>query len=111
MPELALTEPTPVQVIVLRADGQAAQPLSLTAVLPDPNAAKNVPTAPVPQGPQSSDAIGGPFEGFAPQNAAPVNVPVNSAPQPIQPTSLETFGNAESNSEPVSLAQAFGEGK
>jgi hypothetical protein len=112
MPQLALTEPTPVQVTVVRADGQAAQPLSLTAVLPDPNATKNAEAVPFPQAPQSSDAIGGPFEGFAPQNAAPVNAPANAAPQTIQPTSLETYGNAEPNSqEPLSLAQAFGEGK
>jgi len=34
MPQLALTSPTPVQLLVTRADGQAATPLTLTAVLP-----------------------------------------------------------------------------
>lgn len=88
MPQLALTSPTPVQVVVLRADGQAAQPLSLTAVLPEPNAGI-VEEVPFPQGLESSDAVGGPFEGIAPQNSA----------------AADTATPAQ---ESLSLAQAFG---
>lgn len=46
MPQLALSSPTPVQLLVTRADGQAAAPVALTAVLPataTPAATEEVP--------------------------------------------------------------------
>lgn len=129
MPQLALTEPTPIQVVVLRADGQPARPLSLTAVLPTPNAVQKGEgeAVPFPQAPQAGNDTAGPFEGFGPPPAAPANVgpqvapPVNIAPQPLPPANVapqppvaepaapENFGSTEPPAqEPLTLAQAFG---
>jgi hypothetical protein len=97
MPELALTAPTPVQLVVKRVDGKAAQPLTLTAVLPVANASEATEEVPFPQGPESSDGIGGALDGFAPQHAAPAT------------TETETTAAAEPvPQEPLSLAQVFG---
>ncbi len=101
MPSLALTSPTPVQLTIGRADGQTAQPITLTAVLPDSNANPNTTEeVPFPQGPATQPAPAAPA---APQ--APVNFPTNGG--------LPSGGVAQaadpavSLSEAMSLAQAF----
>ncbi len=98
MPELALTSPTPVQLLVTRVDGQSAAPLPLTAVLPAPSAA-----------PATTEEV--PFPLGAPQEAAPVAVPTEGfAPQlPVAPTEGDAQAAIVTESEAApSLAQAFG---
>lgn len=93
MPDLALTGPTPVPLLVTRADGQTAAPLPLTAVPPAPTAE-----------PTATDEV--PFPSTAPQEAAPEAV----APQlPIAPTEGDAQAASKSaTDEAPSLAQAFG---
>jgi len=92
MPKLSLTQPKNVQLQVLRADGQPAKPMALTAVLPTEGAVEEVP-----------------FPKTAPQEVA--GKPTES---PEVATTASPEGPAEEDKEPapaqqsLSLAQAFG---
>lgn len=97
MPKLSLTEPKKVQLQVLRADGQPAKPMALTAVLP-------------PEGVDVVEEV--PFPATAPQVAA---AQANAQPEVAQAATPATpEASAEEDKEPaapqqsLSLAQAFG---
>jgi hypothetical protein len=93
MPKLALKQPTKVQLQIVRADGEVAKPMALTAVLPAVTAV-------------AKETV--PFPATTPVKT--VESPAKA--QPKAPAGIEASSpaNADSNNgEPVGLAQAFGE--
>ncbi len=98
MPKLALAQSTKVQLQVMRADGQPAKPLALTAVLPDVSvaAAEDVPfPLSVPQSPAAQPTV-------EPESAA---TPTSAGSEILSDAQAETSAEQQ----PLSLAQAFGE--
>lgn len=97
MPKLAISEPTNVQLQVLRADGQPAKPLSLTAVLPDVAlvAEEKVPF------PRVAEQRASLQPAIAPSGAVAATSPGSTA-------TSDTPSEPATPQQPLSLAQAFG---
>lgn len=97
MPELALTEPTKVQLQVLRSDGQPANMLTLTAVLPDLSAVAAAEQVPFPSETERDDLE-------QPMTAESVAQAAAAEAEAEQ----DDASDAAAPQQPLSLAQVFG---